>query len=80
MAFSLVPDVYARFADEPEIENTKDLLTYRISVDDENIKEVMIPAEGNGIIYNRYEVTDGEPAAASVLITLTVDENENIVG
>ena len=37
-------------------------------------------AEGSGIIYNRYEVTDGKLVEASVLITLIINENENIVG
>ena len=37
-------------------------------------------AADNGVVYNQYEAHAGEETEVSVLLTLTIDENGNIVG
>ena len=46
----------------------------------ENVKEVIIPEEGVGPIYHVYEGGAPEVTEASVVVTLTIDENGNIAG
>ena len=54
--------------------------TFQLSAENEHLTEFEIPAEGNGPVINRYTAHAGEPMEVSVLVTLTIDENGNIVG
>ena len=54
--------------------------TYQLSAENEHLTEFEIPAEGDGPVINRYTAHAGEPMEVSVRVTLTIDENGNIVG
>ena len=70
MAFTVGMDLYTRFlAPQPAVYVT-DQVTYQIIVDNDNNNEVFISEEGKVL----------EPTEASVIVTMTVDENGNIAG
>ncbi len=69
MAFTVGLDLYTRFlAPQPAVYVT-DQVMYQIIATNDNINEVFISEEGNGL----------NPTEANVVVTLTVDENGNIV-
>ncbi len=69
MAFTVGLDLYTRFlAPQPAVYVT-DQVTYQIIATNDNTNEVFISEEGNGL----------NPTEANVVVTLTVDENGNIV-
>ena len=69
MAFTVGMDLYTRFlAPQPAV-YAADQVTYQIIADNDNNYEVFITEEGNGL----------NPLEANVIVTLTVDENGNIV-
>ena len=72
LAFSAIASGYVALATNQQ--------TYQICAENENLKEVIIPPDGEGIVYCHYEGHAGEPMEVSVLVTLTIDENGNIVG
>ena len=78
MAFALGQELYARSAAPQPAVYDAGPQTYLIFADDENAKEVIIPEEGVGPIYHVYEGGTPEVTEASVVVTLTIDENGNI--
>ena len=69
MAFTVGMDLYTRFlAPQPAV-YAADQVTYQIIAANDNNFEVFITEEGNGL----------NPSEANVIVTLTVDENGNIV-
>ena len=80
MAFTLVLDINARFFDVQEAAYADNRQTFQLSAENEHLTEFEIPAEGDGPVINRYTAHADEPMEVSVLVTLTIDENGNIVG